>query len=311
MRGLTIIILAGMFGSACAEKNQDISFLQVIVDSMFAPPQEEVARQPMKIIGAGLGRTSTLSLYTALNSIGYKTHHMKEVIQNGQSMYGDAFSGKISRSELMDKMEMQGYNATTDFPGCLFYKDYLERNPTSKVILSVRDSPEKWAKSVKATIGSPTGPGVLLSKRPFSWVMSWAKPLMFNLWSDLGGVKILMDSKGEMDTDLLVAGYKAWIEDVKASVPPEQLLVHKAKEGWTPICEFLDLKGNNCPSNRGESYPRVNDKESMQRSMAVIRLITTYFDFAMGIFVGMLLCTTMGCLFCRGPGRTQQKAKTS
>ncbi len=33
----------------------------------------------LRVIGAGFGRTGTLSLWTALNRLGYKTHHMIEV----------------------------------------------------------------------------------------------------------------------------------------------------------------------------------------------------------------------------------------
>ena len=36
----------------------------------------------LKVIGAGFGRTGTMSLYTALEKLGFKTHHMKTVIKN-------------------------------------------------------------------------------------------------------------------------------------------------------------------------------------------------------------------------------------
>lgn len=115
----------------------------------------------MKIIGAGLGRTGTLSLYTALNQLGYKTHHMKEVIDN-QWVQGEPFA-KWSRSIgtsteaadldiLLAMLANQGYNATTDFPSCLLVFAMIERYPDIKVILSVRDTPRTWTNSVKRTI---------------------------------------------------------------------------------------------------------------------------------------------------------------
>lgn len=39
----------------------------------------------LEVIGAGLGRTGTVSLMTALNQLGYKTHHMAAVVQHGQA----------------------------------------------------------------------------------------------------------------------------------------------------------------------------------------------------------------------------------
>ncbi len=38
---------------------------------------------PLKVIGAGFGRTSTMSMKVALEELGYvKTHHMMEVMPN-------------------------------------------------------------------------------------------------------------------------------------------------------------------------------------------------------------------------------------
>ncbi|CAG5108367.1 Oidioi.mRNA.OKI2018_I69.chr1.g3761.t1.cds [Oikopleura dioica] len=47
--------------------------------------------------------------------------------------------------------------------------------------------------------------------------------------------------------------YNDWIEHVIATVPKEKLLIHNAKEGWKPICDFLGKPVPDCP------YPRVND----------------------------------------------------
>lgn len=47
--------------------------------------------------------------------------------------------------------------------------------------------------------------------------------------------------------------YSDWLEHVKATVPKDRLLVHNAKQGWKPICDFLGKPVPDCP------YPRVND----------------------------------------------------
>jgi len=47
--------------------------------------------------------------------------------------------------------------------------------------------------------------------------------------------------------------YSDWLEHVKTTVPKDRLLVHNAKEGWKPICDFLGKPVPDCP------YPRVND----------------------------------------------------
>jgi len=49
--------------------------------------------------------------------------------------------------------------------------------------------------------------------------------------------------------------YYDWIEYVKQLVPKDQLLVYNVKQGWEPLCKFLDIPVPNVP------MPRVNDKQ--------------------------------------------------
>ncbi len=35
--------------------------------------------------------------------------------------------------------------------------------------------------------------------------------------------------------------FNDWVEEVKRVVPKERLLVFEVKQGWKPLCEFLDL----------------------------------------------------------------------
>jgi hypothetical protein len=38
-----------------------------------------------------------------------------------------------------------------------------------------------------------------------------------------------------------IAHYHQHIEEVKAAVPPERLLIYSVDQGWGPLCAFLDL----------------------------------------------------------------------
>lgn len=44
-------------------------------------------------------------------------------------------------------------------------------------------------------------------------------------------------------------------EHVRAIVPKERLLEFDLKDGWAPLCEFLDVKAPD------EPYPKVNDSK--------------------------------------------------
>ena len=64
--------------------------------------------------------------------------------------------------------------------------------------------------------------------------------------------------------------FKAWVERVKSTVPPEKLLVFDVKEGWEPLCKFLNKPVPN------EPFPNINDKKDLQQKMVQF-LIFCYF----------------------------------
>jgi hypothetical protein len=49
--------------------------------------------------------------------------------------------------------------------------------------------------------------------------------------------------------------YNQWIEEVKATVPKERLLIFNAKQGWKPLCEFLGVP---VPANN-QPFPHVSE----------------------------------------------------
>src|SRR5262245_39057269 len=101
----------------------------------------------MKLIGAGFGRTGTMSLKAALERIGYgPCYHMSEVFEHPEhaTLWAAAAKGELSDwSDLLG-----GYEATTDWPGCTFWRELMDAYPEAKVLLNVRD-PERWYTSVE------------------------------------------------------------------------------------------------------------------------------------------------------------------
>merc|ERR1712227_48161 len=107
----------------------------------------------MEVIGAGLGRTGTDSLRTALNILGYKTHHMYEVGRTGQAHLWQQIARGVNVQENLRRATVgYGFNASVDFPTCGYFEELQSLNPRAKVILSVRDSAEAWERSASATI---------------------------------------------------------------------------------------------------------------------------------------------------------------
>ena len=90
-----------------------------------------------------------------------------------------------------------------------------------------------------------------------------------------------------MDRQSAVNAYNEWIKQVKLKIPSNQLLIHNAKDGWLPLCTFLQL--DQCPYHHGESYPHINDKIQINRSLTIFKLVTRWFDFVLGLLLGIVI----------------------
>ncbi len=95
---------------------------------------------PLKVIGAGFGRTGTTSLKAALERLVGPCYHMSEVSEKPAHV---AFWEAAHRSEPVEwETVFGGYQAAVDWPTCAFYRDLMNRYPEAGVVLSVRD-PER------------------------------------------------------------------------------------------------------------------------------------------------------------------------
>ncbi len=195
----------------------------------------------LSVIGAGYGRTGTLSLKFALELLGYnKCHHMIEVINNpGEAEKWLAAIG--SHSVNWDAL-LSGYQATIDWPACHFYQELADYYPGAKVLLSVRN-PEDWFESISATTLR------VIRKR----IESGQIPREGNLGTELV-VKAAFQGEIE-DAEHGVAMFNQHIEKVKSSIESDRLLIYDVREGWGPLCAFLGKPVPETP------FPRVNSRD--------------------------------------------------
>jgi hypothetical protein len=188
----------------------------------------------MKIIGAGFGRTGTISLKQAFEYLGYPCYHMQEVMaaydRGHIEQWDAALSGKVIDWDAL----FSGYEATVDFPACVFYQQLMEAFPDAVVVLSVRD-PQGWWRSFSKMLGLVT------KARFFNFVPMFRKFSAMNIHM----IDYVFD--GSMDKDSCIGRYIRHIEEVKATVPAERLLVYSVSEGWEPLCQFLGQQVPNIP----------------------------------------------------------------
>jgi len=68
------------------------------------------------------------------------------------------------------------------------------------------------------------------------------------------------------DRQHAISVYEAWTERVVATVPADRLLVFDVRDGWEPLCEFLEVPVPDVP------YPRRNDRAEMRRVLKALEV---------------------------------------
>jgi Sulfotransferase domain len=179
---------------------------------------------PLKVVGAGVGRTGTNSLKLALERLlGAPCHHMFEIREDMTQTVGwtDAIEGRPVDWETM----LAGYSALVDWPGASFWPELSAANPDALVLLSVRD-PQAWYRSASNTI-FPFLANPPAEKGPW---METMRKLLRNRFSDR------FDDEGAM-----LDAFEHHNDAVREATPPQRLLEWSPGDGWEPICERLGL----------------------------------------------------------------------
>lgn len=182
----------------------------------------------MEVIGAGFPRTGTMSLKIALNILGYNSYHMEEVAKNIHNGHLNMWHDYITQGTPIDWDELyKDYDATTDFPSAYYYKELLQHYPNAKVILGIRDK-EKWYNSISK-----------LTKFSEALKQFWL-PNNIRLFGKMTTEHFYIAFGKPFTKEKIINAYRAHVKEVKATVPPEQLLIFNPKDGWLPLCQFLD-----------------------------------------------------------------------
>ncbi len=200
----------------------------------------------LSVIGAGFGRTGTLSLKGALETLGFNPcYHMMEVMQHGfGGIWNDIAHGGTPDWEAVFK----GYQATVDWPACNYYRELADLYPDAKVLLSLRDA-DKWYDSCQNTIFRAMRMEHADAPPNLKTQMSMARKLVVE--NTFGGN---IDDRAHC-----IAVYNRHNETVRQVIPKDRLLVFQPSDGWDPLCAFLGVPVPEAP------YPRVNTTEEFQQ----------------------------------------------
>lgn len=219
----------------------------------------------LAVVGAGFGRTGTLSLRDALERLGFAPcDHMSHTLDRPErfARWLDALARKRAGQPVDWRPLFAGYRATVDWPGAYFWRELVAAHPQAKVVLTVRD-PERWYDSTAATIWTieraRVGPPLA---RLAVWLVGKARP-------DIGrGLRVVSGTVWDgalqgrfADREATLAIFRDHVAAVRSTVPADRLLVFEVSEGWGPLCAFLGVP---VPD---EPFPHVNDTADFNRRL--------------------------------------------
>jgi len=210
----------------------------------------------------------------ALERLGYKVWHGTKWSPiwfeiSAAGVAGNATRYKTALDEFVQELSIDGYDAILDQPGAYIYEDLMEYYPEAKVLNTVRDR-DSWSRSMVEMAFSLD---LLVWQPPHSLVEHREKGRIYGYWmkQQLGiqddeifheGVPFkgsnFMETKSSVSLATCAAAYDRYQKKVRATVPPDRLVVYSVKDGWGPLCRHFSKDGE-CPE---EAFPSVNSKEA-------------------------------------------------
>ena len=213
----------------------------------------------VKVVGAGVGRTGTMSLKAGLESLlGLPCYHMVELIGRPEHVAHWRAAGE---GEAVDwTAVLDGYGATSDFPACLFWREILGANP------------ERGGRTVDTA-----RPRTVVAERSqtiFGIDASQLPPEMaewFEMWRSVASARF---TPRWTDKNAAIAAYERHNAEVRASAPSGRLVEWQPEDGWGPLCEALGVAAPDGPFphlNRREDFPRADRDVSLPEAIERLR----------------------------------------
>jgi hypothetical protein len=290
-------------------KSEPVTNVSEVLRSIWKKPQknnnETPTPQPMWVIGAGYGRTSTSSLRAALHRLGIHSYHMKHALIDHLDWWyehaTERLQGKPGKDfeSLAHLLSHEGFNATVDDPNCFYFKEFMAMYPEALVVLTVRPTGQSgrgWSQSVLRTTGQIID---LFQRVPWRWFEPFIKLQLMHVWVRQEQLsRITIEDHYSLEDSMALA-YDHWVEYVQATVPPDRLLVFAASDGWEPLCEFLaPLPNAQIPQRcqtilaNDEPYPFVNDTTSFLTILGVFQKISYVFE-SLPVVIVPIVCWLM------------------
>jgi hypothetical protein len=187
----------------------------------------------LRVVGAGVGRTGTMSLKAALERLlDGPCYHMKDVEPEHMPLWQEAAGSSAPDLTPM----LAGCTAAVDFPAAGFWRELADANPDAIVLLSTRHSAAAWWQSASRTIIARMDQDDISAEFRSMWE-TFAAARFTRRWREPGPA---------------MAAYERHNAAVRAAVPADRLVEWQPGDGWGPLCAALGL------AVPDEPFPQVN-----------------------------------------------------
>ncbi len=215
----------------------------------------------MKVIGAGLPRTATTTQAIAFEMLGFgRCYHMRDLMMGfeaGLPLWEAVAEGDPDWETILGDAQ-----SCCDWPTARYYKELADYYPDAKVVLSVRDA-EGWIRSMRETVWA-----IYFGESVMHYVCE-ARALVDPLWKRFMELMIKMTwgpdelgpGESTFDDTAFAASMDRWNERVKRDIPADRLLVWNPRDGWEPLCEFLEV------AVPDEPVPNANDTAAFKEGV--------------------------------------------
>lgn len=178
----------------------------------------------LRVVGAGLGRTGTMSLKAALERLlDGPCYHMIEVFAHPEHV--PLWHGAMVGEPVDWDALFEGYVAAVDWPACGVWPSIASAYPDASVILSTRRNIDEWWASASRTIFAAKQEGLSVSAE----------------WDEMITSMFRRFTPGWPEETACKTAYERHNDDVRASVPSSRLIEWQPADGWGPLCEGLRL----------------------------------------------------------------------
>ena len=183
------------------------------------------------------------------------------------------------------KRVYQNADVCIDFPGVFFFEEILDAFPDCKVILSEREE-DSWIESAVRQLDSVNA----LRSAVVSMLSPTARK-MECVYDPFHNAAI--GSCNTKSTYVIRKRYRIHNHCVKSTVPADKLLVYNVKQGWKPLCEFLECE---VPTI---AFPHENIKAEITNTVMMTRYgRQVNLEFRNGLLkIGLFLVVIVGVFF--------------